>query len=231
MAYAISPLHWEKTGWVSNGARIAGVGAVSLVDESIRSQMRDWRGNSNHWSMRSGRVAGSKYTAVSLSSGMYLVGLFGEFPSVRVTGRLLMEGYVAAGATTTILKTLIGRHRPYTDDGVYVFTPPGLESPSRALPSGHSTTGWVTATVLAKRTDNTLADVLYYSGATLISVSRIYHDKHWLSDVVAGAFVGYASGAFVVRKERERQDAVRKNNSKMSFSVHPQPGITLRWQF
>ena len=33
-----------------------------------------------------------------------------------------------------------------------------------------------------------------FGGASLVGVSRMYHDKHWASDVVLGAAVGTFSG-------------------------------------
>ena len=38
-----------------------------------------------------------------------------------------------------------------------------------------------------------------YGGATLVGLSRMYHDKHWASDVVLGAAIGTFSGLKVVR--------------------------------
>jgi membrane-associated phospholipid phosphatase len=41
-----------------------------------------------------------------------------------------------------------------------------------------------------------------YGGAALAGVSRIYHDKHWASDVVVGAAIGTFVGRKVVRYHR-----------------------------
>lgn len=42
-----------------------------------------------------------------------------------------------------------------------------------------------------------LAGVLLISMATLIGISRIYRGVHWPTDVIAGAALGFASGAIV----------------------------------
>jgi hypothetical protein len=38
-----------------------------------------------------------------------------------------------------------------------------------------------------------------YAGATAVGLSRMYHNKHWASDVVMGAAIGTFSGRKVVQ--------------------------------
>jgi membrane-associated phospholipid phosphatase len=38
-----------------------------------------------------------------------------------------------------------------------------------------------------------------YGGATMVGLSRMYHNKHWASDVVLGAAIGTFSGLKVVQ--------------------------------
>lgn len=40
---------------------------------------------------------------------------------------------------------------------------------------------------------------LMYGGATMVGLSRMYHDKHWASDVVLGAAIGTVGGQKVVQ--------------------------------
>ncbi|HEU4563201.1 MAG TPA: phosphatase PAP2 family protein, partial [Gemmatimonadaceae bacterium] len=40
---------------------------------------------------------------------------------------------------------------------------------------------------------------LMYGGATMVGLSRMYHNKHWASDVVLGAAIGTFSGLKVVQ--------------------------------
>ena len=50
-----------------------------------------------------------------------------------------------------------------------------------------------------------VAPVLY-GGATLVGLSRMYHNRHWASDVALGAGVGTFSGLKVVRYSHSHPD-------------------------
>ena len=45
-----------------------------------------------------------------------------------------------------------------------------------------------------------------YGGATLVGLSRMYHNNHWASDVVLGAAIGTFSGLKVVRYSHAHPD-------------------------
>ena len=45
-----------------------------------------------------------------------------------------------------------------------------------------------------------------YGGATLVGLSRMYHNRHWASDVALGAGVGTFSGLKVVRYSHSHPD-------------------------
>jgi membrane-associated phospholipid phosphatase len=45
-----------------------------------------------------------------------------------------------------------------------------------------------------------------YGGATLVGLSRMYHNKHWTSDIVLGAGIGTFSGIKVVRYSHAHPD-------------------------
>ena len=47
-----------------------------------------------------------------------------------------------------------------------------------------------------------------YGGATLVGLSRMYHNKHWASDVVLGAAIGTFSGRKVVQYSHVHKTAI-----------------------
>lgn len=217
--YYSQPLYWNRDQWFRTGAiSVLTIASMSL-DSEVRLEVQDWRDGGNHVIMQFGRWAGLGVPTVGLAAGLYTIGDLRENTEMQVTGRLLWEAFITGGLTTTILKTLTGRHRPYLEDGARAYSPPGLKLPYRAFPSGHSTIGWLTAGVLAKRTESVFLKSVCYTSAGIISVSRIYHDKHWLSDTLLGGFIGYGAARFVVEREEQR-----KTSSGGNISVIPMVG-------
>lgn len=224
--YFTQPIRWDQTDWLRLGG-IVGITALSMpFDKPLRTDFQDWRKPSNSAIFDFGRWAGQGEPTLVLGGVLYGVGLFGRQSDLRVTGRLLFEAMLTAGTTTTLLKTVFGRHRPFLDEGPQQYSPPAFKSRHRSLPSGHSTVGWLTAGVLAKRTNNTVLKVLYYTGASIISISRIYHDRHWTSDVILGGFVGYAAADFVVSQEAHREAVKSKQNYSLNVSSQPRISFT-----
>ena len=110
---------------------------------------------------------------------------------------MVLESVVYAGMITTILKSLIGRSRPYTNEGANFYQPIQFNTAHTSLPSGHSTVAFAISSVLSNRIHNTYASIGLYSLAALTSVSRVYHDDHWASDVILGSAIGYFVGTFI----------------------------------
>ena len=115
----------------------------------------------------------------------------------RILGRKLLESIFFSSIITQSIKTIVGRARPYTNEGADSFTPFGFSFAHNAFPSGHTSFIFSVATVLAENNASTEMQVALYSFATIGSLARIINDKHWLSDVLFGAAVGYFTGRIV----------------------------------
>jgi len=79
------------------------------------------------------------------------------------------------------------------------------------------------ATVFATEyNDKPVVQVVAYSVASLISISRITENKHWVTDVVTGAAIGYLSGKLVVKKIHwfQKINSSEKRRNSVSFSVN-----------
>lgn len=88
----------------------------------------------------------------------------------------------AMAAAVNGLKYSVGRLRP---DG----------SRYNSFPSGHTATAFMTATMLHKEYGwrNPLFSIGGYTAAAVTGVSRMLNNRHWMSDVVAGAAIGIGS--------------------------------------
>jgi membrane-associated phospholipid phosphatase len=140
---------------------------------------------------------GASYEAYTLAAfGLY--GVIFKSNKVKTTTLLATQSYLAAGAMSYAVKFLGGRQRPNADvpdPNNMVWNGPSSHSLESSFPSGHTTAAFSAATVFAQEyKDQILIPVIAYSAATLVGISRISQNAHWLTDVFAGAALGYVTG-------------------------------------
>jgi len=121
----------------------------------------------------------------------------------EVSGRSL-QGILAAAAVTYLGKTLVGRERPTDREDAqwsYALGRGFSDSHFRTFPSGHTAQAFALATVLSQEMDDHgfggYWKPVLFGAATLTGLSRVYHDRHWASDVLLGALVGNVAGRLV----------------------------------
>jgi membrane-associated phospholipid phosphatase len=151
----------------------------------------------------------------ALGGATYLVGLAARDRATADVGLHAAQAIVAAGVVTGAVKSLAGRARPYVtaDTNAHDFAlGRGLRRGNayQAFPSGHATAAFAFASALSAEgrhrwgRTNRVTEPLAYAAASLVAVSRIYHDRHWASDVVMGAGVGLVAGRALVRYQHAR---------------------------
>jgi len=115
--------------------------------------------------------------------------------SLAVRFGYLFFAIAVPGLFVTIVKRLIGRVRP-SDVGPFAYMPWSWRNEYASLPSGHSTTAFAAAVAIAALWPKARIPMLVY--AAVIALSRVIITAHFVSDVVAAAFVG-GFGAILVR--------------------------------
>lgn len=92
-----------------------------------------------------------------------------------------------------------------------------------SFPSGHTGTAFVAAEFLHQeyKDKSIWISVGGYSMATLIGVSRIYNNKHWVSDVVAGAGIGILSTKIIYWTYPYLQKIFSKEDKKFRTVYFP----------
>jgi len=132
--------------------------------------------------------------------GVYgAAGYFFDKPGMTGTALLAAESFAAANAASLAVKVIAGRARPYAQEGKSSFTPFTTKTGHTSFPSGHATSAFSVASVFAARSKNPAAGIIAYSLASGVALQRVYGDKHWASDVFAGAALGTIVGRAVVK--------------------------------
>ncbi len=136
------------------------------------------------------RDAVTKPFGLLLASSIYLniLAILACYPN---RGRLMI-GFVlpllVSTALTHAAKWAIGRARPYNGIGPFQFDSFELEGRFHSFPSGHTTAAVTLATLLGIYFPK--ARGVFYFFALCVAFERILNDRHYLSDVLAGAVVG-----------------------------------------
>lgn len=174
------------------GAVVGGAALVSafLLDASWRRSIQDARSPLTDDLATVGNAFGDGRYALPVVGGTWLAGRLLHAPAIERIGRRAGLAYLAGGAATFVLQEAVGRSRPNEGGDASEYHP---FSGHASFPSGHTTVVFAMATALADETPHRWVRVLLYSGATLTGFARMNDDRHWLSDVVAGAIVGVVS--------------------------------------
>jgi hypothetical protein len=159
-----------------------GLGAAAALaaraeDDAARSYMR---GRMGDWDRLGNDVLGTGVPGALLGAGFWLYGAWRDDAGAARSGQSQLEALAATGIATLALKLSVARARP---DG----------SDQQSFPSGHTSTTFATAAVL-NEFYGWRAGVPAYALAALTGASRLSADKHWLSDVAAGAALGMWMG-------------------------------------
>lgn len=119
-------------------------------------------------------------------------------PKMEEAGRKGLYSIATAGITVQIVKYLVGRPRPRVMDAVGLTLGPSLAGGFDSFPSGHAASAFAFASTLSFFYPKWRFPL--YTYAALVSISRIYIDAHFLSDVFAGIFLGLWIGWVVTTK-------------------------------
>jgi membrane-associated phospholipid phosphatase len=193
---AIGVFHQDNLRPFIAGA--AATGLASIWDQDVRqaAQPYDWG--------ESLETAGGPIWSSAFVVSMFTAGRFAHGPRFRAMTYDLLDAAVVNFVYTELLKVAVGRERPNGQD-------------NKSFPSGHTSNAFTLAAV-AERHYGWKLGVPAYLAAALVGASRIQQDKHYLSDVVAGATLGYIVGRTVVRVNNR---PLADSKPAASFNVAP----------
>lgn len=172
--------------------------ATAFGDEGLREEAQSFRSSGSNSLAGVGNAIGSPLYVFPVLGVGYLAGRLTGSPSLsRLSVRAGTAAIVASGITMA-LKYSIGRTRPTGDGDSDLFRP---FSGSTSFPSGHVTLAFAVATVVADETKDSWSDIALYGAASLTGFARMNDDRHWASDVLAGALVGHLTARWLDRRQ------------------------------
>ncbi len=198
-----SPARISKADLPALGALTAGGLAVYSLDGQLRRAFLRNRSRLNDEISKNAEKLGNGGYDAAIVAAYGGLGLLLKDPRMQETSLLAAESFLAANAAGTLLKYSAGRARPYAGDGKSRFTPFRFKTACTSFPSGHTVSAFSVASVFAARSGSRAVKGLAYALASSVALQRVYADKHWASDVLAGAAIGTAVGRWVAaRKEK-----------------------------
>jgi membrane-associated phospholipid phosphatase len=201
------------------------IGAGYSIDNNVKNFSQKNLSSFNNYLFSIDNVYGSGYTLVGIG-GLYGYGLFFNDKEIRKIGLQTIEAVGYSGIIESVIKSVVGRSRPYTNEGKDSFHPINFSSANTSFPSGHSTVSFAVSTVLANNTDNLFLKIVCFCASTLVDCARIYHNDHWFSDVITGSLIGYFSGNYVTNRASACE--LGSTNLSLNFSL---TGIDLSLAF
>lgn len=216
------PVKWNAGEWLIPIGLAASTFAIMYIDEDVRSFMQSNQGFGNSIPMKFGTLYGEPVFSTGLGLVFLLHGISKNNNANERLGFEILQSFIYTGSFTAFAKYLFGRERPYSAKTAFEFNPLSFKNGDFvSFFSGHTSTAFSLSTVFAENAETTTWKIISYIPAFVTGFSRIYHNKHWTSDVFLGAAVGYFIGKFVVDRHKieDNKDGDLSSPPLLNFAI------------
>ncbi len=165
------------------------VSPIVSIDQAVRSRVQASRTEAMEGPMQT-ITHGSRKLLIAAAVVGLLAGPVGRAVVLEAVVALIPVNLAVEG-----LKWTVGRTRPDGD----------AKRKNSSFPSSHAANAWAAAAVLSRRWRR--AWPIFAALAALVSFSRMFLDRHWLSDVSAGALLGVGLALLAVQFLRRAKPA------------------------
>lgn len=201
----------RKSTWIILGI---GAGAAAIAwpfDDELNEEFKE---SSARKVFRPGRVIGYAWVQGGAAVALYVIGRYGMHPEEGKDNKLAHIGFdliranLVTQALTYGIKYAVRRDRPTGE--------------CCAFPSGHASVTFATAAVLERHLGYRAAWPTFLIGG-YVAASRLFDNRHFVSDVLFGSALGIASGWTVVERHGRDDYAL--------FPVPVRGGVALMGQW
>ncbi len=167
------------------------------LDEAIKPNLTR-RDAFDRWAPRNlGRID----IGLGLTGATFLIGVAAGSETTSRVGLRSLETLLLNTVLTSSMKVTIGRARPFTGLDEDDFDSFSASPERRSFPSGHTSNAFALATTISRelREGAPWVPFVAYPIAAYVGVSRVLDERHWLTDVMAGAALGVFSSRLIER--------------------------------
>lgn len=160
-------------------------------DIYMRSASKKQRYNSLSWYLDRTNTVGEYQIVLKTIGSSLALGWAFQNRKLQQTALNSIRSVIVTKPISDLSKRAFGRARPRTEQGNLSFIPSesGKNPNYRSYISGHTSTAWALVTPYAEAYSRWL-----YILPLSTTIARLYLDRHWVSDVVAGGAVGFFAG-------------------------------------
>ncbi len=201
-----------KTGFIT-AYTTGALYLLSFKDEEVRQAVQRGYGGWKKTYLDITNEVGNPLYTLPVAGGFFGLSLLtdnGKFQDASFTS---MESVVVSLFFVGGIKVLVGRARPYAYRGPHYFSPFSFKKQFHSFPSGHTSTAFAF----------TVPWIVYYPNfftysllivPTGTALARIAKDKHWLTDVIAGALVGGLTGYGLAKWNKKSREELLETASE-----------------
>ena len=201
VAMFTAPMTWETKDWAMAGLGLGTVFASGAIwDDAMVGQ---WGGSNKGLA-----DFGNAYAYAGPAAAILFYGgaaMLGDDEEALNTSWEVGEAAVLSVLLTGVFKAAVGRERPNVQGNNSASFHPGSFSDDRtSFPSGHTALAFSLAAVLQDTDLPVFVKAIPFALAGVTAWARVHDNRHWVSDTVAGALIGYGVGRFVVHRNAGR---------------------------
>ena len=168
-----------------------------LVDQHVHTLSPSWKMPPVDMFIGVVNPIGYGMTLLVVTMALWALAWWAERPRLHQAAWFASWTFLVAGSIEFALKHLVGRPRPNAGTMSMLPIGPSYTPEFDSFPSGHATSVFAVACAFGYFYPR-LRWPLYLLAAC-ISFGRLYLDRHYVSDVLAGAFIGIVVTTFLLQ--------------------------------
>ena len=181
---------FKRSNFKWDAVVLAGTAVLLIEDRHIENNLP-----SGHYTFYQ-TTSDVAIAALGASAGaVWLYGIKTDNPHAKETGVLTLETLVNTFLIYTPMQLIAARQRPGEGNGHGDFLK--HHSINTSFPGGHAMFTFAMATIVSHEYSQKWVQVLAYSAASAVTLTRFLARDHWASDMFVGGALGIGIGAHV----------------------------------